>query len=162
MRWMDTKSRLQQEKGHNEARSAVLMAQAARAAHEKTLRYGTRLRTVRCQSMIACSILQVAMHSHLDLAACHELRNPLHAIMATLTFLMDDATLTKEQSSDIEVLFTCASHMQRLVNDVLDIAKLREGSLKIQAVQVSTPPLAVHQTHQHGVVSPASTASPPS
>ena len=107
-----------------------------------------------------CSIL--ALHSHLDLAACHELRNPLHAIMATLTFLMDDATLTKEQSSDIEVLFTCASHMQRLVNDVLDIAKLREGSLKIQAVQVSTPPLAVHQTHQHGVVSPASTASPPS
>ena len=80
--------------------------------------------------------LRCTVGSTLLLAACHELRNPLHAIMATLTFLMDDSTLTEEQFNDIEVIFTCASHMQRLVNDVLDVAKLREGSLKIQAVQV--------------------------
>ncbi len=52
--------------------------------------------------------------------------------MATLEFLMDDSTLSEDQANDIHVLHLCASHMQRLVNDVLDLAKLREGSLKIQ------------------------------
>ncbi len=69
-------------------------------------------------------------------SACHELRNPLHAIMAMLEFLVEDATLTPEQASDLNILFLSASHMQRLVNDVLDLAKLREGSLKITAEPV--------------------------
>ena len=52
--------------------------------------------------------------------------------MASLGFLMEDDTLTEDQYADIHVLFLCASQMQRLVNDVLDLAKLREGSLRIQ------------------------------
>ena len=51
--------------------------------------------------------------------------------MATLEFLVEDATLTQDQASDVNILFLSASQMQRLVNDVLDLAKLREGSLKI-------------------------------
>ena len=50
---------------------------------------------------------------------------------------MEDTTLTSEQADDINVLYLCASHMQRLVNDVLDMAKLREGSLTIQREQVT-------------------------
>jgi signal transduction histidine kinase len=64
--------------------------------------------------------------------ACHELRNPLHAILATLGFLVEDESLTEAQARDVNVLFRAASDMQRLVNDVLDLAKLREGSLKIR------------------------------
>jgi signal transduction histidine kinase len=70
-------------------------------------------------------------------SACHELRNPLHAIMATLEFLVEDtSTLTTEQHSDILAIHMSASHMQRLVNDVLDLAKLREGSLQIRPESV--------------------------
>ena len=57
--------------------------------------------------------------------------------MATLGFMIEDESLTEEQSSDVHVLFLCASHMQRLVNDVLDLAKLREGSLKIRPETVN-------------------------
>ena len=45
---------------------------------------------------------------------------------------MEDETLTEPQAHDVNVLFRSASDMQRLVNDVLDLAKLREGSLKIR------------------------------
>jgi signal transduction histidine kinase len=51
--------------------------------------------------------------------------------MATLGFMMEDATMTAEQASDVNIIYLSASHMQRLVNDVLDLAKLREGTLKI-------------------------------
>ena len=68
----------------------------------------------------------------LSATACHELRNPLHAVLATLGFLLEDTSLTEEQANDVNAIFISASHMQRLVNDVLDMAKLREGSLEIR------------------------------
>ncbi len=72
-------------------------------------------------------------------AACHELRNPLHAIMATLDFLVEDTpALTAQQHSDVLAIHTSAAHMQRLVNDVLDLAKLREGSLQIRTEPVTS------------------------
>jgi signal transduction histidine kinase len=56
--------------------------------------------------------------------------------MATLGFMMEDQTLTEEQASDVNIIYLSASHMQRLVNDVLDLAKLREGTLKITPEKV--------------------------
>jgi signal transduction histidine kinase len=62
--------------------------------------------------------------------------------MATLAFMMEDGDLTEDQASDVNILHLSASHMQRLVNDVLDLAKLREGTLKIfpEMVRVWIPP----------------------
>jgi hypothetical protein len=69
--------------------------------------------------------------------ACHELRNPLHAIMAMLDFLTQGwSTMTSEQRSDLGAIQHCAFNMQRLVNDVLDLAKLREGALALHPVAV--------------------------
>ena len=39
---MIVKTRMQRERERHEAKAAVLIAQAARSAHEKTLRYGER------------------------------------------------------------------------------------------------------------------------
>ena len=69
-------------------------------------------------------------------AACHELRNPLHAILALLGFLEDDPALSPDQLADVRAILKSALHMQRLVNDVLDLAKLREGSLEICPIVV--------------------------
>ena len=63
MRWMDTKSRLLQEKEHHEARSAVLMAQAARAAHEKTLRYGLGTQCTRITHSAYHAIYDTPTHT---------------------------------------------------------------------------------------------------
>ena len=56
--------------------------------------------------------------------------------MASLSFLLEDGGLTEEQMHDINAIFESASHMQRLVNDVLDLSKLRAGSLAITAEAV--------------------------
>ena len=76
------------------------------------------------------TVTAVVLHFNIVSAA-------VHAIMATLSFLMEDDCLTVEQANDINVIFMCASHMQRLVNDVLDLAKLRDGSLKVVPEPVS-------------------------
>ena len=73
-------------------------------------------------------------------SACHELRNPLHAILAMLDFLVEDRTLKSQQLQDVITMQVCAFNMQRLVNDVLDLAKLREGKLAIQPVMVGGEP----------------------
>ena len=70
------------------------------------------------------------------LVACHELRNPLHAILAMLSFLVEDDGLSRSQRQDVSAIQLCAFNMQRLVNDVLDLAKLREGTLVLRPVQV--------------------------
>ena len=67
--------------------------------------------------------------------ACHELRNPLHAVMATIRFL-EEEKLTAEQIDDVKSLKGLATSMVRLVNDVLDLAKLNEGSLTLAFEQV--------------------------
>jgi hypothetical protein len=51
-------------------------------------------------------------------------------------FLAEDATLSVQQHHDIASIQVCAFNMQRLVNDVLDLAKLREGKLALQPVMV--------------------------
>ena len=73
------------------------------------------------------------VHCTMCVTACHELRNPLHAVLATLEFLLEDSSnMTAAQIEDINSILLSASHMQRLVNDVLDLAKIREGSLQIR------------------------------
>jgi signal transduction histidine kinase len=76
----------------------------------------------------------------LPVAACHELRNPLHAILAMIGFLAEDTSLGRQQQHDIASIQVCAFNMQRLVNDVLDLAKLREGKLALQPVMVRVVP----------------------
>ena len=57
--------------------------------------------------------------------------------MALLSFLKDDPALSLNQLADVNAILKSALHMQRLVNDVLDLAKLREGSLEICIVEVT-------------------------
>jgi signal transduction histidine kinase len=83
--------------------SRAVVAQAAQAAHENTLGY-----------------------------ACHELRNPLHAISASAGFLAETIPPGSEGYEDIQSILTGAGQMHRLVNDVLDLGKLRAGKLAIQ------------------------------
>jgi signal transduction histidine kinase len=60
----------------------------------------------------------------------HELRTPLNIIMAILHFILDkssDASIKKEVTKGL-----CASSMQEtLINDILDMAKIGHGELKL-------------------------------
>jgi signal transduction histidine kinase len=83
--------------------SRAVIAQAAQAAHETTLSF-----------------------------TFHELRNPLHAISASAAFLAERIPPGDEGYEDIQSILTGAGQMHRLVNDVLDLGKLRAGKLAIQ------------------------------
>lgn len=70
-----------------EAKQRLMLSQTVRAAYESTLRYGKR--------MIIRVVENLKMYRdvfclHHNIAACHELRNPLHAICATLEFVRED------------------------------------------------------------------------
>ncbi|KAJ3191535.1 hypothetical protein HK101_007611 [Irineochytrium annulatum] len=67
---------------------------------------------------------------------CHELRNPLHAIINISAFL-GDSELDSEQAQLCEAIRVSSSYMSELLNDVLDSAKLEAGKLKLNPQRVN-------------------------
>ncbi|WP_203783864.1 ATP-binding protein [Paractinoplanes rishiriensis] len=61
----------------------------------------------------------------------HELRNPLGAIRNYAEELLLDDTLSADQRHLTEVIDKHSAHMQNLVDDLLDMARLEDGSLRI-------------------------------
>ncbi|KAJ7565619.1 hypothetical protein O6H91_02G067500 [Diphasiastrum complanatum] len=68
----------------------------------------------------------------------HEMRTPMHAIIA-LSSLLRESKLTTEQVSMIDTISKSSSILSMLINDVLDFTRLEAGSLCLdpQAFQLS-------------------------
>ncbi|GAB2577066.1 hypothetical protein Aab01nite_12140 [Paractinoplanes abujensis] len=67
----------------------------------------------------------------------HELRNPLGAIRSYSETLLDDPHLSDEQRHLAEVIDRRSAHMQHLVDDLLDLARLEAGQLHIDPQPIS-------------------------
>ena len=67
----------------------------------------------------------------------HELRNPLSAIRSYSESLLEDADLTPDQRHLAEVIDRRSGHMQHLVDDLLDVARLEAGQLHIDPKPLS-------------------------
>ncbi|KAJ3178141.1 hypothetical protein HK101_010151, partial [Irineochytrium annulatum] len=78
---------------------------------------------------------------------CHELRNPLHAIMNISVFLGETA-LNAEQAQLCEAIRVSSSYMSELLNDVLDTAKLEAGKVELNKSSVDV------ETLLNGVLAP--------
>lgn len=61
----------------------------------------------------------------------HEIRTPLHAIMG-YTELLKVGKLDKKQRQQVEILNNAGSQLYSVVNDILDVAKLEDGKLRIE------------------------------
>ncbi|KAI8620388.1 histidine kinase-like ATPase [Chytriomyces sp. MP71] len=80
---------------------------------------------------------------------CHELRNPLHALVNVSSLVRESLTLTHEQNELFDAIEASASYMSELINDVLDTSKFEAGKMKLEylpvdfkkLVQVVTLPL---------------------
>lgn len=59
----------------------------------------------------------------------HEIRTPLNAIIG-MTHLLFDTSPSAEQSDYLDVLKHSADILQSLINDILDISKIREGKME--------------------------------
>ena len=79
--------------------------------------------------------------------ACHEMRNPLHAILALLDCILEfrQPPIEGDLRADVAAIQLSAASMQRLVNDILDLGKLRDGTLTIRPSRVSTSPRHMHR-----------------
>ncbi|OVA10789.1 Signal transduction response regulator [Macleaya cordata] len=60
----------------------------------------------------------------------HEMRTPMHAIIA-LSSLMQETELTPEQRLMVETILKSSNLLATLINDVLDLSRLEDGSLEL-------------------------------
>jgi PAS domain S-box-containing protein len=64
----------------------------------------------------------------------HELRTPINAILGYSSLLLDEifGPLNEQQVNSVRRTHLAASHLQELVNDVLDLSKIEAGKMELQ------------------------------
>ncbi|KAK8579330.1 hypothetical protein V6N12_069656 [Hibiscus sabdariffa] len=75
---------------------------------------------------------ETAIHARNDFLAVmnHEMRTPMHAIIA-LSSLLQETELTPEQRLMVETILKSSNLLATLINDVLDLSRLEDGSLQL-------------------------------
>ncbi|WVZ26951.1 hypothetical protein V8G54_000118 (mitochondrion) [Vigna mungo] len=61
----------------------------------------------------------------------HEMRTPMHAVIA-LSSLLQETDLTAEQRLMVETILKSSNLLATLINDVLDLSRLEDGSLQLE------------------------------
>ncbi|MGX9932859.1 ATP-binding protein [Virgibacillus salarius] len=69
----------------------------------------------------------------------HELRSPLHSIINIAHSIINNKknVLEKRDKKDLELLLTVGKRMSYMINDLLDLARIKENRLRIQRKQTN-------------------------
>ena len=62
----------------------------------------------------------------------HELRTPMNAVLGFSQLLQKDRTLTPTQRENLNIINNSGRHLLDLINDILDMAKIEAGRVKIE------------------------------
>lgn len=65
----------------------------------------------------------------------HEIRTPLNGILPILEMLRDTA-LDREQLKLVRTAQSSSRHLLRIINDILDFAKVESGKLQLEAIEI--------------------------
>jgi PAS domain S-box-containing protein len=95
---------------------------AAEAAREVALSEARRLARQRSQFLAQMS---------------HELRTPLNAMMGFAQILQRDKTLSERAAKAVRIIDESGQHLLRLINDILDLARIDAGKLELANSQIS-------------------------
>ena len=69
----------------------------------------------------------------------HELRTPLNGILGYAQILQRSESLTERGHKGIEVIHQCGSHLLTLINDLLDLSKIKAGKLDLHPSEFDFP-----------------------
>jgi PAS domain S-box-containing protein len=97
---------------------------AAEAARELALSEARRLARQRSQFLAQMS---------------HELRTPLNAMMGFAQILQRDESLTERAARAVRIIDESGQHLLRLINDILDLARIDAGKLELVVSQTHLP-----------------------
>ncbi|KAL2472748.1 Ethylene receptor 1 [Forsythia ovata] len=109
---------------------------AVALSHAAILEESLRARDLLMEQNVALDLArreaETAVRAHNDFLAVmnHEMRTPVHAIIA-LSSLLQETKLTPEQRLMVETILRSSSLLATLINDVLDLSRLKDGSLKL-------------------------------
>jgi len=75
----------------------------------------------------------------------HELRTPLHGIIHMAQNVLDEEknSISTESAKNLELVVTVGRRMSLLLNDLLDVSKLRDGNVQLAVNRVQLPALVV-------------------
>ncbi|MGD8594058.1 MAG: ATP-binding protein [Gammaproteobacteria bacterium] len=66
----------------------------------------------------------------------HEIRTPLTAILGYSDMLRDEDQSREDIEHEIDSIIRAGSHLQRIINDILDLSKIEAGQLVIEELEV--------------------------
>ncbi|XP_042502823.1 ethylene receptor-like [Macadamia integrifolia] len=109
---------------------------AVALSHAAILEESMRARDMLMEQNVALDLArreaETAIRARNDFLAVmnHEMRTPMHAIIA-LSSLLQETKLTPEQRLMVETILKSSNLLATLINDVLDLSRLEDGSLEL-------------------------------
>lgn len=109
---------------------------AVALSHAAILEESMRARDLLMEQNVALDLArreaETAIRARNDFLAVmnHEMRTPMHAIIA-LSSLLQETDLTPEQRLMVETILKSSNLLATLINDVLDLSRLEDGSLEL-------------------------------
>lgn len=67
----------------------------------------------------------------------HELRTPVNGIKGNVVFLKEQGGLSKTQEETLDIVTRCCHNMEKIINDLLDFAKIDAGKISIEKEKFS-------------------------
>jgi signal transduction histidine kinase len=118
-----------------EARGALVGVIVASTSEPPTTQQKTLLRSLASMGAATAEAARIEeFRSQLVSAVSHELRTPLAAIRAYNELLLDEdaGEINEEQRLFLERIETTCLHLDRMVEDLLDLSRLRAGEMVIR------------------------------
>ena len=114
------------------------MALSHAAILEESMRSRDKLMEQNVALKSAQREAEMAIHARNDFLAVmnNEMRTPMHSIIA-LSSLLLETDLTPEQRVMIETVLKSSNLLATLINDVLDLSRLEDGSLKLDIGRIN-------------------------
>jgi len=111
---------------------------------------GSRAQAQREKSRRMHERVAATTHARVVSYICHEMRNPLHALMGGLDLFLHDhmPLMSAAMRADIDSLLQSAAQMKSVLNDVLDIRRLDGGHVDVEEAVADVRALVRDLLHQ--------------